>query len=417
MKSIGYSKKTHGSKNTQFKNKSRWLRNKHYGGATDTTKQSTPPKKKSSTKKLTLAKKETKASTKKSTSPTKKKQKASTKKSTPSSNSLSMDTVEIVDGVAAANIYTFLSHSCNFINMPKSNNNNNELRTGRKKVPKNCIIITYGDIGNVNYNDDQLFYEFLDMFKKGHKYFKTPLNYEKELTKIFGKKLHFHYSNYYGTKPPNKNKQFYADIKYDNNTLFRNVFSDNGLIENFNWLVVLNTKVDEKRNEIAETNYNITKQAQLSIFTKYITNFDVNVETLAGFIDNNNITGYIDYLKQSLNPYRLLKTGLYKLGENLLITDKANYYLTHSQIKDMFNASLIKTEFKFDDDPKYDNIPISTLLTKLQPHPVNIKQSDLFEKHPGIYYNFTCRSSCEDVTDSVIHIQRQFSDEGAENNI
>jgi len=402
MKSIGYSKQTHGSKNTQFKNKSRWLRNNHYGGATDTTKKSTP------------LKKEKKASTKKSTSPTKKKKKASTK-STPSSNSLSMDTVEIVDGVAATNIYTFLSHSCNFINIPKSNNNNNELRTGRKKVPKNCIIITYGDIGDFMYNNDPLFYKFLDMFKKGHNYFKTPLNYETELTKIFGKKLHFHYSNYYGKIPLNKKKQFYVDIKYSNHILFRNFFSK-GLIENFHWLVVLEKNNDKQMTPSEQERYDITKDTQIGIFVNLISYFDVEQTKIAGFIDKNDITGYIDYLKQSLNPYRLLKTGLYKLGENLIITDKATYYLTHSQIKDVFNGSLIKTEFKFD-DPKYDNIPISTLLTELQPHPVNIKQSDLFKAHPGIYYNFTCRSSCEDVTDSVIHIQRQFSDEGAENNI
>ena len=316
-------------------------------------------------------------------------------------------------------VYTFFSHSCIFINNPMTNSTNNELRSGRKLVPKDCILITYGEIGNDNNNSDPLFTEFLDMFKKGHKYFKTPLKYEKELKEIFGSTLHFHYSDYYGKIPRNPKKKFYADIEYDNNMLFNKQSTYNiiinELIENFNWLVGLEKHRSKKRSEIEQLNYDITKETQMGIFFNRISHFNVDDTKIAKFIDTNNISGYIEYLKQSLKPYRLLKTGLYKLYENLIITNKAKYYLTSSQINDMFKKSLIKTKFNFG-HPNHNNIPISTLLRVLHPYKVNIKQSELFKTHPGIYYNFTCRSSCDEaVTQPIINLQRLYSAEAAEN--
>ena len=310
-------------------------------------------------------------------------------------------------------VYTFFSHSCNFINNHMTNSTDNELRHGRKLVPKDCIIITYGNIGNENYTSDPLFIEFINMFKSGHNYFKEPLKYEKELKEIFGSTLHFHYSDYYGKIPRNSRKKFYADIKYDNNLLFWKHWDNMNmilkeLIKNFDYLVVLEKESSKKESEIDQLSYDISKEVQMGIFYEFISHFNVDKSKIAKFINNNKKKEYIEYLKQNYIN-RLFKTGLYKLKTDLIVTDKAKYYLKSSEIQNMFKDSLIPTKFNFG-HPNYNNIPVSTLLRELHRYKVNIKQSELFKSHPGIYYNFTCRVPCNSETPiEDVRIQRAFS--------
>jgi len=346
------------------------------------------------------------SSTRTRSTPSRTRQKSNTKKKHSKNNSNITYTIP--------DVYTFLSHSCNFINKFKSSFNN-EKRIGRKTVPKNCILITYGDIGNSNLNHDKNFLTFIEMFKSGHKYFKEPLKYEKKLKEIFGKKLHFHYSDYYGKKPPNSKKKFYADINYGNHMLFNQLTdkSLNDIIVNFNSLVKLNREDDDTKLSIRSKE---EVEMHIDILNFWLSYFNIDRDEIIDFIDKNDKDGYIEFVKQSVLPYTLFKTGLYKLKKDLIVTDKAKYYLKSSEIKNMFKDSLIKTKFNFNDS-KYNNIPISNLLPELKHYPINIKQSELFKSHPGIYYNFTCRVPCNSATPlEDIQIQRQFSNAIQNNN-
>lgn len=335
-------------------------------------------------------------------------------------------------------VYTFFSHSCNFINKFKSSFNNEE-KFGRKIVPKNCILITYGDIGNVNkaLSDPNIF-TFIEMFKSGHKYFKEPLKYEKKLTEIFKKKLHFHYSDYYGKKPINSRKKFYAEIMHNNHMTF-NYLSDkllNDIENNFDSLVKLNNEktvaretrdVDDEEKDSdgdytsdEETGERMLRSAKkeeqlLDTLNIYLTFFNIHEDEIVRFIDDNDKDGYIEFIKKSVLPYTLFKTGLYKLKTDLIVTDKAKYYLKSSEIKKMFKDSIIQTKFNYK-NPSHNNISISKLVTELAPYP-NIKQSELFKSHPGIYYNFTCRVPCNSKTPiKDVRIQRAFSNGVQTNN-
>ena len=327
-------------------------------------------------------------------------------------------------------IYTFFSHSCNFINKFKSSFNNEE-KFGRKIVPKNCILITYGDIGAENLKHDKKFIKFIEMFKSGHNYFKEPLKYEKELKYIFGKKLHFHYSNYYGKKPPNSKKKFYANIKYTSNMLFGDSDYHNklklNLIKMFsNLFINLNALKNLAKQDISNLsdveaayfkemvpihNHSIT--VGWVVMKEFLENrSNINIDDareaeIRKFIDTNDIYGFIEYCFNYF-PYTLFKTGLYKLTTDLIVTDKAKYYLKSSEIKNMFKDSLIKTKFNYSGE-KFRQ---QTLLLKLErEYPININQSDLFKSHPGIYYNFTCRGPCnkKNTSNEDIQIQRQLS--------
>jgi len=332
-----------------------------------------------------------------------------------------------------ADVYTFFSHSCNYINKFKSSFINEE-RIGRKIVPKNCILITYGYIGNKNYNNDKNFLTFIEMFKSGHKYFKEPLKYEKELKKVFGKKLHFHYSNYYGQIPRNTRQKFYADIKYNSNMLFgikpddikkltimlkemfNNLFINLKIVKKLAKQTISNL-TDNEAEYVKETMeiHNISINVWRLLLKKLLEdNFNINIDDdreaeISKFIDKNDIYGFIDYCFNYFPPDTLFKTGLYKLKTDLIVTDKAKYYLKSTEIKNMFKDSLIKTKFNFNDiGEKFHQ---QTLLKKIErEYPININQSDLFKSHPGIYYNFSCRGPCNSETPiEDIQMQRQFS--------
>ena len=355
-------------------------------------------------------------------------QKSNTKKKTSKNNS--NITYTIPDTIP--DVYTFFSHSCNFINKFKSSFNN-EGRIGRKIVPKNCILITYGDIGDKITKNDKNFIEFLKMFKSGDKYFKEPLKYETELKKIFGKKLHFHYSNYYGKKPLNSKKKFYANIKYTSNMLFGDTDYHNeltlSLIEMFTNLFThlepLKNLVNQDISNLSDIEkadfkemveiHNISINGWRFLLKELLEkNFNINIDDvreaeIRKFIDTNDIYGFIEYCFNYLSPDKIYKTGLYKLKTDLIVTDNAKYYLKSSEIKQMFKDSLIKTKFNF--NYSGEKCRQQTLLLKLErEYPININQSDLFKSHPGIYYNFSCRGRCNyETPNEDVRIQRAFS--------
>ena len=410
--------------------------------------------------------------------------------------------------------------------------------SNRLVVPENCILITFGNIGEPNKIYSKSFLKFVKMFSTNNHMLRKPLDHIQDLKTEFGPTLHFHYSDYYGRKPdedsietnfPTPKK--YTDIGYSNNILYDKYYDSlfrliNLVRDSLRIKILKKIKdISKHQEEIAlyppneiwrnyeqtyftlfypkfnegitfskdiNNMYKVEKRVdttfkgilkllfnndtpkvnalikEFETFLKYIldnitpkSKTDTKIELSKnteytklqerlGQLDNrkmilfsNNdimdLETYIDSflfsiedlitdrlinkIIEQLDTFTIYKTGLRKLGENLIVSNDIKTELTFKQINQIFDGcnmnETLKKKYSFKVNEKErrkklsSSIPIYKLkqiLSKDSNHN-RVKQSELFESHPGIYYNFTCRVPCDPKNTQQEHtfIERAYS--------
>lgn len=101
-----------------------------------------------------------------------------------------------------------------------------------------------------------------------------------------------------------------------------------------------------------------------------------------------------------------LSSGMYKLGSNInKVVNKIDDRNTFSAINELFKGSIYPPMSTVLNDVNKHNIKIDEIGTHYK-----ITQEKLFEKHPGVYFNFVCRSKCDDkFLEEKMELRRQDS--------